>query len=237
MEITLKELKEMGNLNEDILDFFKSTKKDSLMDKLDNLQGLHDILTHFMKSVNVSERETALADTIYYKIESAKNFLSSDLKQSRKSRGAETQIGEIETVYLPELLQLLANNYSKKFKKAVHPDLLKFYGVSIPETNLETTSVKPSYFPDIVDEMLMFAKSVNFSKSYINKLELRLQLAKQFKATYEKNPQALAEPDKQEMINNFVKDLKKIMAYWRNTYNNEYNSFFKPMLKDFALNE
>lgn len=240
MEITLKELKEIGGLNEGILDFFKkspSTNTDSIVEKLDNIKQLHNILTEFMKSVNAGEREVALSDSIYYKIQRAKNFLSSDLKQNAKSRSAENQINEIETVYLPKLLQLLANNYSKKFKKAIHPNLLKFYGVSIPEANLETTSVKPSYFPEVVDTMIMFAKSKNFPKNYINKLELRLQLANQFKATYEKNPKALHEPHKQEMINNFVKDLKKIMTSWRNRYNDEYNRFFNPMLKDFALNE
>lgn len=241
--MTLKEFKELvgkdKEMNEGFIDSIRKKfgKQEQPKEEfIENYTRFYEDLKDFEKIVEFDRKEKYYLDMIGEQLLSIKEFQNRrDLKPENKNLGVKNGLESIEKIYLPELLQMLANHHPKQFKQKFHSDVLKFYKITVPEVTTKTTRISPRYFPNAIEQMITFAKQKEYSNQYIQKLEQLKNLAEHLKHGYLENPKALA--GKEAEVSNFVETIKKILASWRRKYGADYNKMISPELKEFGLNE
>jgi hypothetical protein len=243
MKMTLKEFKELvgkdKEMNEGFIDSLRKKfgKQEQPKEEfIENYTRFYEDLKDFEKIVEFDRKEKYYLDMIGEQLLSIKEFQNRrDLKPENKNLGVKNGLESIEKIYLPELLQMLANHHPKQFKQKFHSDVLKFYKITVPEVTTKTTRISPRYFPNAIEQMITFAKQKGYSNQYMQKLEQLKNLAEHLKHGYLENPKALA--GKEAEVSNFVETIKKILASWRRKYGADYNKMISPELKEFGLNE
>lgn len=243
MKMTLKEFKDLvgkdKEMNEGFIDSLRKKfgKQEQPKEEfIENYTRFYEDLKDFEKIVEFDRKEKYYLDMIGEQLLSIKEFQNRrDLKPENKNLGVKNGLESIEKIYLPELLQMLANHHPKQFKQKFHSDVLKFYKITVPEVTTKTTRISPRYFPNAIEQMITFAKQKEYSNQYIQKLEQLKNLAEHLKHGYLENPKALA--GKEAEVSNFVETIKKILASWRRKYGADYNKMISPELKEFGLNE
>lgn len=243
MKMTLKEFKELvgkdKEMNEGFIDSLRKKfgKQEQPKEEfIENYTRFYEDLKDFEKIVEFDRKEKYYLDMIGEQLLSIKEFQNRrDLKPENKNLGVKNGLESIEKIYLPELLQMLANHHPKQFKQKFHSDVLKFYKITVPEVTTKTTRISPRYFPNAIEQMITFAKQKGYSNQYMQKLEQLKNLAEHLKHGYLENPKALT--GKEAEVSNFVETIKKILASWRRKYGADYNKMISPELKEFGLNE
>jgi len=215
----------------------KSVEPEQVEEQLKDYSTLYKTLKSFMNKIEPDKNEEYLLNFIKthleYIEEAKEKIESKSMPVDRANNIIKNSMSAIEKVYLPELLQSLSAHHTKEFNRYIDPNLLKIYDIKIPEISMNKTDVMPTKFPEVVAQMIEFAKD-KYSEGYVTKLETLMDTAENLKSLYLKNRKEY--DNKAESVEKFVTVLKSILATWRKNKPKEYNQL-SPQLKGFALNE